>query len=43
MEIGAPGGSWTELALGLLGDHGPFVLAGLEALLRVADWQASDA
>lgn len=43
MEIGAPGGSWTDLALGLLGDHGPFVLAGLEALLRVADWRASDA
>lgn len=43
MELGAPGGSWAELALGLLDEHGPFVLAGLEALLRVADWQASDA
>lgn len=35
--------SWTEVALGLVGreDLGPFRLALLEALVRVADWRAS--
>lgn len=35
------GRSWTERTLGLLRRHGPFVLAYLEALLRVADQRAS--
>ncbi len=35
--------SWTDVALGLLGrdDLGPFRLAFLEVLVRVADWRAS--
>jgi len=44
MEVGrGPDGrrSWTERALGLRDSLGPFRLAYLEALLRVADWQAS--
>jgi CRISPR-associated endonuclease/helicase Cas3 len=34
--------SWTRTALGLLHRHGPFVLAYLEAVVRIADWRASD-
>ena len=44
MEIGldpVTGPSWTERALGLRDRHGPFRLAYLEALLRVADWRGS--
>ncbi|HXF83670.1 MAG TPA: CRISPR-associated helicase Cas3' [bacterium] len=44
MEIGrGPDGrpSWVERALGLRDTLGPFRLAFLEALLRVADWEAS--
>lgn len=33
--------SWTRSALELLDGHGPFVLAYLEMLVRVADWRAS--
>lgn len=33
--------SWTRDALGLLEQHGPFVLAYLETLVRAADWRAS--
>lgn len=35
------GRGWTERVLGLLQRHGPFALAYLEALLRVADQRAS--
>lgn len=44
MDLGADG-SWTEAALRLRDDPqlGPFRLGFLEALLRVADWRASDA
>ncbi|MGH7435294.1 MAG: type I-G CRISPR-associated helicase/endonuclease Cas3g [Polyangiaceae bacterium] len=35
------GASWTERASRLLDRHGPTTLAWLEALLRAADWRAS--
>ena len=44
MELGEDaqcGASWTERTRGLLAAHGPFRLAYLEALLRIADWRAS--
>lgn len=43
MELGrsAAGPSWTERTRSLLADLGPFRLAWLEALLRVADWRGS--
>ena len=44
MELGEDvqcGASWTERTRGLLAGHGPFRLAFLEALLRIADWRAS--
>lgn len=43
MELGrsADGESWTEQAANLLGEWGPFRLAFLETLVRVADWRAS--
>jgi CRISPR-associated endonuclease/helicase Cas3 len=43
MEIGEgeQGASWTERVLNLLDDHGPFRLAWLETLVRLADWRAS--
>lgn len=43
MEIGETeqGPSWTERTLKLLERHGPFQLAWLEALVRLADWRAS--
>ena len=44
MELGehpTSGASWSERTRGLLAKHGPFRLAWLEALVRVADWRAS--
>lgn len=43
MEIGKSeqGPSWTERTLKLLDKHGPFRLAWLETLVRLADWRAS--
>lgn len=43
MEIGLgeQGPSWTERALSLLEQYGPFQLAWLETLVRLADWRAS--
>lgn len=37
------GESWTSRALRLLESHGPFKLAWLEMLVRIADWRASQA
>jgi CRISPR-associated endonuclease/helicase Cas3 len=35
--------SWTHAALALRDRYGPFVLAYLEAIVRIADWRASGA
>lgn len=45
MELGrsTAGPSWTERTQGLLEQYGPFRLAWLEALLRIADWRGSGA
>lgn len=45
MEIGEgeQGASWTERSLRLLDHYGPFQLAWLETLVRLADWRASAA
>lgn len=45
MELGEgeQGRSWTERVQGLLAEHGPFRLAWLETLVRLADWRASAA
>jgi CRISPR-associated endonuclease/helicase Cas3 len=39
-ERGRP--SWTARTQALLHRHGPFLMAYLEALVRMADWRASD-
>ncbi|HSH84608.1 MAG TPA: CRISPR-associated helicase Cas3' [Guyparkeria sp.] len=43
MRLGAgpQGPSWAERSHQLLNEHGPFRLAWLESLLRIADWRAS--
>ena len=44
MELGwddLTGESWTERTRDLLARHGPFRLAWMETLVRVADWRAS--
>ena len=43
MEVGEgeQGRSWTARTLALLEEHGPFHLAWLETLVRLADWRAS--
>ena len=44
MELGEhpeTGASWTERTRNLLSQYGPFRLAWLEALVRIADWRAS--
>lgn len=38
---GPQGPSWSERTHRLLQEHGPFRLAWLEALLRIADWRGS--
>lgn len=38
---GPQGASWTTRTRRLLASHGPFRLAWLEALVRIADWRAS--
>ena len=44
MELGEgeQGPSWTARTLNLLEQHGPFRLAWLETLVRLADWRASE-
>jgi CRISPR-associated endonuclease/helicase Cas3 len=43
MELGegAQGPSWTARTQALLAEYGPFRLAWLEALVRIADWRAT--
>ncbi|RMF75158.1 MAG: CRISPR-associated endonuclease Cas3'' [Acidobacteria bacterium] len=43
LGLGAQGPSWTERTAALLQQYGPFRLAWLETLLRLADWRASRA
>jgi CRISPR-associated endonuclease/helicase Cas3 len=38
---GADGGAWTAAVRDLLARYGPFKLAYLETLIRIADWRAS--
>jgi CRISPR-associated endonuclease/helicase Cas3 len=33
--------TWTDTVRALYGRHGPFILAYMEAVVRVADWRAS--
>lgn len=41
LGTGPQGPSWSERTQRLLASHGPFRLAWLEALVRIADWRAS--
>jgi len=38
---GEHGESWTAQAIALLEEYGPFKLAFLETLIRIADWRGS--
>jgi CRISPR-associated endonuclease/helicase Cas3 len=40
-DAGDPGSPWSRTVSGLLGKYGPFRLAYLETLVRIADWRAS--
>jgi len=42
MGEGAMGASWADRCHRLLGEFGPFRLAWLESLVRIADWRASN-
>lgn len=42
LGTGPQGASWTERTQRLLAEHGPFRLAWLETLVRIADWRASE-
>lgn len=42
LGFGDMGPSWTHRTQKLLAEHGPFLLAWYEALVRIADWRASD-
>ena len=45
MELGEhpeTGASWTERVRNLLSEYGPFRLAWMESLVRIADWRASE-
>ncbi|MGZ5028186.1 MAG: CRISPR-associated helicase/endonuclease Cas3, partial [Methylobacter sp.] len=44
MELGEStmGSSWTTRTQRLLTEHGPFLLAWYETLVRIADWRASE-
>jgi len=39
---GKHGESWTAQAIALLEEHGPFKLAFLETLIRIADWRGTN-
>lgn len=43
MGKGRSGPSWSERTSALVDEHGPFRLAFLEGLVRIADWRASGA
>jgi CRISPR-associated endonuclease/helicase Cas3 len=42
LGVGEMGPSWTHRTQKLLAEHGPFLLAWYETLVRIADWRASD-
>jgi CRISPR-associated endonuclease/helicase Cas3 len=42
LGIGEIGPSWTHRTQKLLQEHGPFLLAWYETLVRIADWHASE-
>ncbi|WP_031429482.1 CRISPR-associated helicase/endonuclease Cas3 [Methylomicrobium album] len=42
LGIGEMGPSWTHRTQKLLQEHGPFLLAWYETLVRIADWHASE-
>jgi len=42
LGVGEMGPSWTHRTQKLLAEHGPFLLAWYETLVRIADWCASE-